>query len=60
MTHFIPGKRVKTFTTKKGKQAVIHYPQWEDLDLLLEYINTLLQKEISWSSEYVFRALNLG
>lgn len=30
MTNLLPGRTVKTFTTKKGKQAVIRYPKWED------------------------------
>lgn len=53
MTNLRPGKIVKTFTTKKGKQAVIRYPKWEDLDLLLEYINTLSKEDtfINFSGE---------
>ncbi|MFN4212837.1 MAG: GNAT family N-acetyltransferase [Microgenomates group bacterium] len=38
---FIPGKVVKTFVTKKGKEVIIRYPKWEDLDQLTFYINKL-------------------
>lgn len=42
---FIPGKIVKVFTTKKGKEIVIRYPKWEDLDQLTFYINKLSQED---------------
>lgn len=38
---FIPGKVIKTFTTKSGREATLMYPRWEHLHQLLEYINTL-------------------
>lgn len=42
---FIPGKVVKTFTTKSGQEAVLMYPRWEHLHQLLEYINTLSRED---------------
>ena len=55
MTNFIPGKVVKKFKTKKGKQAVIRYPKWTDLDALLEYINKLSKEDtyITYSGEEI-------
>lgn len=41
MSHFIPGKIVKTFTTKKGTEITIRYPKWEDLDEMTRYINEI-------------------
>lgn len=42
---FIPGKIVKTFTTKKGKEIVIRYPKWEDLEELTFYVNKLSKED---------------
>lgn len=55
MTNFIPGKIVKTFQTKTGKEAIIRYPRWEDLDTLTEYINELSQEDvgIAYSGEKI-------
>jgi len=55
MTSFKPGKLVKTFKTKNNQKAIIRYPKWEDLDLLLEYINNLSQENtfINYSGEKI-------
>jgi RimJ/RimL family protein N-acetyltransferase len=39
MSTFVPGKIIKEFTTKSGKHAVIRYPQIEDAQALLDFIN---------------------
>jgi heme-degrading monooxygenase HmoA len=41
MNNFIPGKQVRSFKTKEGKEAVIRYPRWEDLDALTAFSNQL-------------------
>ncbi len=41
MSNFIPGKVIKSFTTKSGKSAQLAYPKWEDVQDFLDYINTL-------------------
>ena len=41
----IPGKIVKKFISKKGKEIVIRYPKWEDLDEFTRYINKLSQED---------------
>jgi len=41
MTQFIPGKKLKSFTTKSGTSATLRYTQWSDLRDLLDYINQL-------------------
>lgn len=53
MSHFIPGKVVKEFTTKKGKSAQLIYPKWEVVDQLLMYINALSAEDtyVSFSGE---------
>ncbi|PWU22710.1 hypothetical protein C5B42_05270 [Candidatus Cerribacteria bacterium 'Amazon FNV 2010 28 9'] len=53
MSHFIPGKIIKEFTTKSGKHAIIRYPKWEDLDAMLEHINTVSKENtfITFSGE---------
>lgn len=38
---FVPGKIIKTFISKKNNDVIIRYPQWEDLDEVLRYINVL-------------------
>jgi len=52
---FIPGKIVKKFKTKKGKEVVIRYPKWEDLEPLMEFINNLSQEDtfVLYSGEIV-------
>lgn len=57
MTHFTPGKIIRTFTTKKGREAVIRYPKWEDLSLMHEFINTISQEDtyVTFSGETVTR-----
>ncbi|MEP7166882.1 MAG: GNAT family N-acetyltransferase [Candidatus Woesebacteria bacterium] len=53
MSHFIPGKIVKEFTTKSGKQAIIRYPKWEDIEAMTAYMNTLSTENtfVSFSGE---------
>lgn len=57
MTNFIPGREVSQFTTKKGRTAIIRYPQWQDLDLLTDYINKLSAEDtyINLSGEKISR-----
>jgi len=38
---FVPGHIVKKFISKKGKEMIIRYPKWEDLDEFTRYINKL-------------------
>lgn len=35
---------VKTFTAKDGRAVVLRTPRWEDLDDLLEFINSLVEE----------------
>lgn len=55
MTSFVPGKEVKTFTTKNGKTAVIRYPLWTDLDQMIAFINKLSFEDtfITFSGETI-------
>jgi RimJ/RimL family protein N-acetyltransferase len=52
---FIPGQIVKKFKSKKGKEIVIRYPKWEDLDELISYINKLSQEDtfVTFSGEEI-------
>ncbi len=45
MTNFIPGKIIKKFVSKKGEEIVIRYPQWEDLDEFVKYVNKLSHED---------------
>jgi ribosomal protein S18 acetylase RimI-like enzyme len=45
MTNFHPGRIVKKQITKTGAQAVIRYPQWQDLDQIIDYTNRLSQED---------------
>jgi ribosomal protein S18 acetylase RimI-like enzyme len=45
MSTFVPGRHVRTFTTRAGQEAVIRYPRWEDLDELLALSNRLSQED---------------
>ncbi|MEM2106081.1 MAG: GNAT family protein [Candidatus Bathyarchaeia archaeon] len=38
------GKVVKTFSAKDGRRVVLRAPSWEDLDDLLELINSLVEE----------------
>ncbi|MDE2589561.1 MAG: GNAT family N-acetyltransferase [Patescibacteria group bacterium] len=55
MSHCIPGKIIKTFTTKKGEEAIIRYPKWEDLYQMLDFINTISLEDtyVTFSGEVV-------
>ena len=57
MTNFIPGKIITSFTTKNGDKAIVRYPKWEDLDVMLEYINNLSQEDtfITYSGETIIK-----
>lgn len=44
-TNFIPGKEIHRFRTKTDKDAVIRYPEWNDLPALTEYINNLSKED---------------
>lgn len=37
-------KTVRCFTAKDGRQVVLRTPRWEDLDELLELINSLVSE----------------
>jgi len=52
---FIPGKIVKKIRLKNGKEAVIRYPKWEDLEELISYINELSKEDtyITFSGEEI-------
>ncbi len=52
---FIPGKIVKKIRLKNGKEAVIRYPKWEDLEELTSYINELSKEDtyITFSGEEI-------
>ncbi|MCX7881368.1 MAG: GNAT family N-acetyltransferase [Patescibacteria group bacterium] len=52
---FIPGKIIKTFKTKKGREIIIRYPKWEDLDEFLRYINQLSKEDtfVTFSGEII-------
>lgn len=55
MSHFVPGFLVKTFQTKSGKTAEIRYPQWQDLEMVTDYINSLSKEDtfITFSGEKI-------
>lgn len=42
---FTTGKIIKKFKTKKGKEIVIRYLKWEDLDELTRYVNDLSKED---------------
>jgi RimJ/RimL family protein N-acetyltransferase len=52
---FIPGQIVKKFFSKKGKEMIIRYPKWEDLEELTLYINKLSSEDtfITFSGEEI-------
>lgn len=54
---FIPGEIIKKIKTKKGREAVIRYPKWEDLDQLTRYINNLSKENtfITFSGEEILK-----
>ncbi len=39
-----PGKILQTFTAKDGRKVILRTPMWEDLDNLLELINSLVEE----------------
>jgi len=45
MVNFQPGKTVTTFTDKQGREIVICYPQWEDLEKITKFINEISQEQ---------------
>ena len=38
------GKVLRRFATKDGREAVLRTPRWEDLDDLMEFINSLVEE----------------
>jgi hypothetical protein len=36
---------VERFTAKNGRTVVLRKPKWEDLDDLLDFINSLVEEE---------------
>ncbi len=52
---FKQGKIIKTFKTKKGKEIIIRYLKWEDLDELTRYINKISSEDtfITFSGEKI-------
>jgi len=52
---FVPGQIVKKFISKKGKEMVIRYPKWEDLEELTRYINKLSSEDtfVTFSGEEI-------
>jgi hypothetical protein len=38
------GEIVKTFNARDGRRVVLRFPMWEDLDDLLELINSLVEE----------------
>lgn len=55
MSHFVPGFLIKKFETKTGKTAEIRYPQWQDLEMITDYINTLSKEDtfVTFSGEHI-------
>lgn len=63
------GKTVKRFTAKDGRRVILRTPKWEDLDELLELINSLVdegaeisknkkatrEEEINWLASLITR-----
>jgi len=49
----MPGKVLKSFKTRSGKNAILRYPKWEDLDDLTKYVNEISRENIlvSFSGE---------
>ena len=39
------GQIIQTFTLKDGRKAVVRTPRWEDLDDLMDFINSLVREE---------------
>ncbi len=48
---FKPGKIIKKFKAKNGKEVILRYPKWEDLDDLLEYINHVVKNKAKISKQ---------
>ncbi|MEM2940408.1 MAG: GNAT family N-acetyltransferase [Thermoproteota archaeon] len=42
------GKVIKSFTIKDGRKVILRTPRWEDLDELLEYINSLAEERLDF------------
>jgi len=39
-----PGRIIRTFSARDGRNVVLRTPRWEDLDDLLELINSLVEE----------------
>ncbi len=57
MTYLIPGREIKRFTSKAGKEITIRYPLWNDLDELVRYVNKISVEDtyITFSGETISR-----
>lgn len=57
MTNFVPGKIIKHFKTKDGKELIIRYPKWEDLDSMVSFINAVSLEDtyITFSGEPIYK-----
>ena len=51
------GRIVRSFTTKKGRRAIIRYPTWEDLDDFVVFANDLSKEDtfVMLSGEHITR-----
>ena len=41
-----PGEILKCFTAKDRREVILRTPRWEDLDNLLDYINSLAEEDL--------------
>ncbi len=57
MSYLTPGREIKRFNSKSGKEIVIRYPRWEDLDELVRYVNKISIEDtyITFSGETISR-----
>jgi len=37
------GQIIQTFTLKDGRKAIVRTPRWDDLDDLMDFINSLVR-----------------
>ena len=40
------GEILKSFTAKNGRNVILRTPKWEDLDDLMEFINSLVEEGV--------------
>jgi len=46
MKKFIPGKVLKRFKTRSGKDAILRYSKWEDLGALTKFVNEISKENV--------------